>query len=98
MELALAWGCPVRSVLAQLDMQELMEWFAFWTIQPWSAERADRRAGIIAATVANVNVSAKDGRPFEVEEFMAVPPPEYAGRPTLTWQQSAAIFAAAARG
>jgi hypothetical protein len=83
--------------MAEWYIDELLELFAFWTIEPPTDERADRRAAIIAATVANCNARAKDGRPFEVEEFMAVPPHDYAGRKGLTWQQSAAVFKAMAK-
>lgn len=43
----------VRQMLANLDAAELTEWLAFDRIEPIGEPRADLRAGIIAATVAN---------------------------------------------
>ncbi|CAK0237767.1 Uncharacterised protein [Burkholderia pseudomallei] len=43
----------VRQLLANLDSEELTEWVAFDRMEPMGEFRADLRAGIIAATVAN---------------------------------------------
>lgn len=43
----------VRQLLANLDSAELTEWVAFDHMEPIGEFRADLRAGIVAATVAN---------------------------------------------
>lgn len=43
----------VRELLRRIDARELIEWQAFYTLEPFGDERADLRAGVIAATMAN---------------------------------------------
>ncbi|WP_246216892.1 DUF4035 domain-containing protein [Paraburkholderia panacisoli] len=43
----------MRQLLANLDSAELTEWLAYDRIDPFGQSRADLRAGIVAATVAN---------------------------------------------
>ena len=43
----------VRELLARVDSHELTEWMAEFNLGPWSEERADLRAGIVASTVVN---------------------------------------------
>jgi hypothetical protein len=45
-----AWG------LRNISSRELSEWEAFYGLEPFGERKADYRAGIIAATVANVNL------------------------------------------
>ncbi|GEM_PF-787934 len=62
---SVAWG------LAHISARELAEWEAYYRVEPWGEERADLRAGIIAATEANVHRDAKKRRKaFTPEEFM----------------------------
>lgn len=42
-------------MLARLDSRELTYWQAMYRIDPWGSERGDLQAGIVAATVFNVN-------------------------------------------
>ena len=47
------------------------EWIAYSNLEPFGETRADLRAGIVAATVANANRDAKKRkRPFGPEDFM----------------------------
>jgi len=65
---------PVGELLRRLDSRELSEWMAYDQIEPLGEWRADLRAGIVAATLANVN-RGKAQKPFKPEDFM----PDFAG-------------------
>lgn len=69
MNLALAWGCPVREAQTRCTHAEFLEWCAFYSIQPWGEERADLRIAQLCSIVANV-AKGKKGRPFKPSEFM----------------------------
>ena len=56
-------------MLGRMSSQELTEWAAFYALEPFGEERADLRAGIISATVANVNRGEKQ-EPLTAQEFM----------------------------
>ena len=58
----------VRELLARIDSLELAEWMQFYGASPFGDERNDLHAGIIAATIANVNSSK--GRAFQPQDFM----------------------------
>ena len=58
----------VRELLARVDSLELAEWMQFYGESPFGDERNDLQAGIIAATIANVN-SGK-GKAFQPIDFM----------------------------
>lgn len=59
----------------RLNAREFAEWIAYWNIEPWGEERADLRAGIIAATVANA-APFRSGRSFAASEFMPFASPQ----------------------
>lgn len=44
---------PVCQAKRSCTIREYAQWVAFYGFEPWGEERADLRAGIIAATVAN---------------------------------------------
>ena len=62
-------GRTVRELLHSMDAAELQEWVAYYELDPWTDDRADLRAGIVAATVANANSTKGKFRPrdFMVE-------------------------------
>lgn len=41
-------------MLAEMTSSEFARWWAFYTIEPWGAAAENHRAGMIAATVANM--------------------------------------------
>jgi hypothetical protein len=50
---------------------ELGIWTALWQVNPWGAQRADRRAAIGHALFANANRdSDKQPQPFQTRDFM----------------------------
>lgn len=59
----------MREAQARCDAREFVEWIAIYRQDPWSEERADARAAIVAATIANVN-RPKGRRPHRMQEFM----------------------------
>lgn len=67
----------VRELLARMDSRELSEWAAYYGMSPWGPERADLRAGVVAATVANC---LSDKGSFKPSDFMPKygPPQEFA--------------------
>lgn len=64
-------------MLASMSLRTLNEWRAYSEVEPFGEERADVRAAIIAATVANASRTKRGQRAFKIGDFM----PEY-GRKT----------------
>lgn len=60
-------GRTVRELLDDLDAAELHEWIAYYGLDPWTEDRADLRAGVVAAVIANTHT--KKGR-FKPSDFM----------------------------
>ena len=44
----------VSEMLWKMSKQELVEWMAFYQLEPWGTRVDDQRFGVIAATTANV--------------------------------------------
>ena len=59
----------VRRAQAEIDSAEFAEWMAIDRLDPYGAERADLRSGIVAATFANA-FRKKGGRAFKAADFM----------------------------
>jgi len=47
-------GRTVEELKATITARELMNWIAFYELDPWGEKRADLRAGIVASTVYNM--------------------------------------------
>lgn len=61
----------VGELLRRISSRELSEWMAYYQLEPWGTEQDDWRAGMIAATIANVNRDPKKRRkPYEPSDFM----------------------------
>lgn len=91
--LALALGRTVRELDA-MESAELTHWQAFYRRNPWGPERADLRAGIVAATVANLP------RMFGFSKGKALPPSDFMPKfgqtekepdPEVQWQRFRAL-------
>jgi hypothetical protein len=52
-----------------MEAREFDEWMAYWAVEPWGEVRADYRAGMITAMVANSQGAKTKGRPFEASDF-----------------------------
>lgn len=57
-------------MLEQMPSRLFLEWVAYNNIEPFGETRDDLRAGIISATIANVNRDPKKGPPFTPQDFM----------------------------
>jgi hypothetical protein len=58
-------------MLRELSPWELGIWAALYQVNPWGEQRADQRAAIGHALLANANRDArKYPRPFQIREFM----------------------------
>jgi hypothetical protein len=53
---------------------------AYYQLEPWGEDQADRRAAVIASTMANIH-RGKNKRPYRIEDFM----PKF-DRPKQTWK------------
>jgi hypothetical protein len=58
-------GRTKRELLDAMDAAELQDWIALQERDPFTSDRADLRAGIIAAVIANVNSSRRTFRPSD---------------------------------
>ena len=68
--MTLALGLPsVAYAQTQISSREFAEWLAYDRIAPLGPERADWRAALIAATVANA-FRGRARRAYKVEDFM----------------------------
>lgn len=52
-----------------LDLEQITDWIAYHQLRPIGETRADLRAGIVAATMANCH-RAKHSRAFSPSDFM----------------------------
>ena len=59
----------VKRAQTEIDAAELREWMAYYSLEPWGQERGDLRAGIIAATMANLK-RGKSSKAFTPKDFM----------------------------
>lgn len=59
----------VRELLSRIDTAELVEWMAFYELEPFGYFRRDLEAALIAQTIANVN-KGKGKQPFKLTDFL----------------------------
>lgn len=61
----------VDYLLASISHRQLIEWMAYYNLNPFGEERADTRAGIVASTVAEVKRNRKKrSKPYGPQDFM----------------------------
>lgn len=82
---------PVCQAKRLCTIREFVRWVAFYGFEPWGEERADFRAGVIAATVANAFGGAK-AKPHDFMPLIAKHPK----RQTVEEQQAGMARAFAA--
>ena len=68
-------GRTVQELLESVSSAELTEWYAYYAIEPFDAQRDDLRAAIVASTVANVAPRRKGSRTYKTEDFLPYRPP-----------------------
>lgn len=81
----------VDAMLANAPASMLVQWVAYFGLEPFGEERADLRAGIVSSVVANCN-RAKGGKAFEPKDFM----PKFGKRKRATRQSMIATLKAIA--
>lgn len=59
----------VEECQTRMSVQEFFEWAAYFQLEPWGEVRADFRAGITSAVIANAN-RAKGTKAFTPVDFM----------------------------
>lgn len=73
--LALALGMTVDQMLKTVRSDELAEWMAFYSLDPFGDQRADYRMGIVAAVQAN-SWRGQGQRALSPEDFLPFKPPQ----------------------
>jgi hypothetical protein len=61
---------PVSEMLERMSSRELTDWQGYYQSDPWGEQRADWRAGMICAVIANSFRDPKKGKTFKPEDFM----------------------------
>lgn len=59
----------VKQLLSLIDADELAEWEAFDSLEPFGDMRADVRAGVVASTLANIH-RKRGAKAFKMTDFM----------------------------
>lgn len=67
--LALQLGRTVNELTSTLDAAELVEWMAFYRLDPWGGYRTDLAAATIAATMANIK-RAPNQTAYSTDDFI----------------------------
>jgi hypothetical protein len=82
-----------------MSSRELSEWAAYYGMEPFGERKADYRAGMVAATIANVN-RAQNSKPFKPDDFFPEPRFDEADDDEESWvkQQAMAAMITAAYG
>ena len=77
----------MAEMLSRISSRELLEWKILYGLELMGEERADYRAGIVAATVANsTRDSKKHRKPYRPQDFMP-----YLEKPRQSWQDQLRI-------
>ena len=66
--LALALGRTVAELDATLSSRELVEWMAFWQLEPFGGPQEDYRSGLLAMLFYNAH-KGKGGRTLGIADF-----------------------------
>lgn len=72
--LALSFGCTVRELSLRMSLDELMEWVAFYELEPWGSHINGLRASVNTAAVYNsglmvANPKKLRSKPFDAKDF-----------------------------
>lgn len=67
--LAALFGCTVRELKKRVSSKELIEWMAFYNLDPWGGYRLDINSAQICTTMANIH-RASDSKGFDLPDFM----------------------------
>jgi hypothetical protein len=81
-------------MLARLSLKQLIEWIAYFELEPRESKRADYRAASVVAAVYNVNRDTKKRRsPYKITDFVLQfsEGDEQPKKKMQSWQQQKAI-------
>lgn len=72
--LALAFGCTVSELSDRVNSSEIVEWMAYYNIEPWGSPIDGLRHACTASTVANVgllqvNPKSVRGNRYGIDKF-----------------------------
>ena len=62
----------VRELENRISSRELAEWMAYYSTEPFGEQRADYRAGLLAATVANSAGAGKKNKALQPTDFIPI--------------------------
>lgn len=65
-------GRTVNELTCVLDASELVEWMAFYRLDPWGGYRTDLAAATVCATMANIK-RAPNQTAYAADDFIAYP-------------------------
>lgn len=65
----MAWGVPIYELEESMSSSIFTEAMNYYSIEPFGSKRDNMHAGLIAATVANVNISKKRDK-MSPDDFM----------------------------
>jgi hypothetical protein len=60
----------VDALLQAMSSKQIVEWMAYYDLEPFGEERADFRAAMLASLYANSQRDPKKQKPFEMSDFM----------------------------
>jgi hypothetical protein len=86
-------------LMTRISAREFVEWRAYYSLEPFGAERDAAHAGVISATVANFYGFRKPGDVFKPSDFMVdyldapEPEPSEEQREKLQAQRELALYA-----
>lgn len=66
--LALALGMTIARLKDEMPVDELRDWYHFFSTRPFADEAADHQRGVLAMIVANI-FRGKEAKPFAIDEF-----------------------------
>jgi hypothetical protein len=69
-----------------MSSEEFTEWQAYYSLEPWGEDRADKRTALVAWVIAQVNGNKK----AKLNDFLACPPPEKPGAMARAFRASLA--------
>lgn len=67
--LAMALGMTISEIKARMTHSELVDWMAYYKLEPFGPDADNWRAGLVSATVANVN-RGKNRKAYKPTDFM----------------------------
>lgn len=68
--LAAQFGCPVGELIDRMSSAEFTYWVEFHAMYPFGPDADLWRSAVVASTVANTGGKRKDGKAWQVKDFL----------------------------